>query len=148
MKRKRGTVRDTLERAVHDGRLDPWHDTWVNKAGYMDSKAMMHLITCMGNRKGRLPNGEYELSSLLVDSCPSHKNHAVRMLCDQYNILLFIIAGGLTPKANMADVEYIKRTKARYYDELSKVRAKKYAELRERVTDQNGVVQAKVQPLR
>ena len=43
-------------------------------------------------------------------------------------------------------MEYIKRTKARYYEELAKVRAKKYAELRERVTDQNGVVQAKVQP--
>ena len=84
---------------------------------------MLWLVQCRGTRKRRLRNGEYELSSLLVDSCPSHKNEAVRMLCDIYNILLFIIVGRLMPKANMADVEYIKRTKASYYEELAKMRA-------------------------
>ena len=68
---------------------------------------MLHLIKCIGTRKPRNVDGSYVLSSLLVDSCPSHKNEAVKMLCDHYNILLFIISGGLTPKANLADVEYI-----------------------------------------
>ena len=107
---------------------------------------MLWLIQCIGTRKPRLPNVSYDLSSLLVDSCPSHITEAVRMLCDKYNILLFIIAGGLTPKANMADIEYIKSTKNRYCNELVRLRAQKYAELKERVSDQNRVVQAVVKP--
>ena len=112
----------------------------------MDGEAMLWLIKCICTRKPRLANGTYVLSSLLVDSCPSHKTEAVRMMCDQYNILLFIIAGGLTPKANMADVEYIKTTKNRYYEELVRLRAQKYAEMKARVTDENGVVRAVVKP--
>ena len=41
LKHKRSTVRDTLDRAVRDGRLDLWHDTCVNKAGFMDTEAML-----------------------------------------------------------------------------------------------------------
>ena len=142
MKRKRGTIQDTIDRAVADGRLSPWHDVWVNQAGYMDSEAMLYLVTCIGNRIPCAPDGSYVLLSLLVDACPSHKNDAVKAMCDKYNILLFIImiAGGLTPKANMADVEYIKSTKNRYNAELTKVRATKYAEMRQQLTDENGVV--------
>ena len=146
MKRNRGTIREKIERAVREGRLDPWFDVWVNKAGYMDSEAMLHLIKCIGTRKPRNSDGSYVLSSLLVDSCPSHKNEAVRMLCDDYNILLFIIAGRLTPKANLADVEYIKSTKQAYYEEIVRLRARKYAQLKARVTDNNGVVTAAVKP--
>jgi len=107
MKRKRGTVRDNLERAVRDGRLDPWHDSWVNKSGTMDTEAMMHLVKCIGLRKPKRACGSYVLSSLLVDSHRAHQTYAVKALCDQYNILLFLVAGGLTPKANLADVESI-----------------------------------------
>ena len=145
-KRKRGTVRDNIERAIQDGRLNPWHDVWVNKAGYMDTEAMMYLIKCIGTRKPRLPCGKYVLSSLLVDSHNAHKTDAVKALCDEYNILLFLIAGGLTPKANLADVEYIKSTKDRYNKQLLVMREEIYRAKRQRVTNADGLVTAKVQP--
>ena len=107
---------------------------------------MMHVIKCIGTRKPRLLSGEYALSSLLVDSHNAHKTDAVKMLCDEYNILLFIVAGGLTPKANLADIEYIKRTKAAYNTEILRLREEKYREKRQKVTDADGVVRATVQP--
>ena len=112
----------------------------------MDQEAMMHLITCIGNRKEKLPSGQYVLSSLLVDSHRSHKTDPVKMLCDKYNILWFIVDGGLTPKANLADLDYIKKTKARYNKRLLEIREEKFREKRLRVTNQDGVVCSNVQP--
>ena len=88
----------------------------------MDTEAMMWLVECMGQRKERKSSVEYELSSILVDARSAHKTDAVKSLCDRFNILLFIVAGSLTPKANLADLYYIKATKKRYYDELLRIR--------------------------
>ena len=73
----------------------------------------MHFVKCIGLRKPKRACGSYVLSSLLVDSHRAHQTDAVKARCDQYNILLFLVAGGLTPKANLSDVEYIRSTKAK-----------------------------------
>ena len=105
----------------------------------------MWVVQCIGSRKPRLLSGEYALSSILVDSHNAHKTDAVKMLCDKYNILLFIVAGGLTPKANLADIENIKSTKATYNKEILWAREEKYREKRHRVTDADEVVCGNVQ---
>ena len=51
------------------------------------------------------------MSSLLIDSHKPHKTDLVKEKCERYNIRLFIVDGGLPPKANMADVDYVKSTK-------------------------------------
>ena len=139
-------MRDNLDRAIHDGRLDRWHDSWVNKSGVMDTEAMMWLIECIGHRKEQKSSGEYELSSILVDAHNAHKTDAAKALCDRFNMLLFIVAGGLTPKANLADVYYIKATKKSYYDELLRIREQTFRERRNAVTNAQGVVTATVKP--
>ena len=68
------------------------------------------------------------------------------MLCDQYNILLFIVDGGLTPKANLADIDYIKKTKARYHTRLLQLREEKFLAKRQAVSNADGVVCVNVQP--
>ena len=67
----------------------------------MDTEAMMWVVQCIGRRKPRLLSGKYMVSSILVDFHNAHKTDAVKMLCDKYNILLFMGAGRLTPKANL-----------------------------------------------
>ena len=60
--------------------------------------------------------------------------------CGHFNILLFIVDGGLTPKANMADVQYIKTTKKLVNEKLMKWRMSKYKEAKARLTDGDGVL--------
>ena len=110
-KRKTGTIRDKLDRAIAAGRLDRRHKCWINESGVMDTEAAMYLIECHGTTKPKNGDGSYVLSSLLIDSHKPHKTDLVKEKCDRYNIRLFIVDGGLTPKANMADVDYIKSTK-------------------------------------
>ena len=45
LKKKSGTVHDNLERAIHEGRLDSWHNSWV-----MYIEAMMWLVECIGHK--------------------------------------------------------------------------------------------------
>ena len=56
-KRKTGTIRDKLERAIVAGRLDPRHQCWINKLGVMDTEAAMYLIECHGTTKPKNQTG-------------------------------------------------------------------------------------------
>ena len=50
LKKKSGTVHDNWERAIHEGRLDRWHNSWVNKSGVIYIEAMMWLVECIGHK--------------------------------------------------------------------------------------------------
>ena len=74
------------------------------------------------------------MSSLLIDSHKPHKTDLVKEKCERYNIRLFIVDGGLPPKANMADVDYVKSTKKLVNESLMRWRMEKYKEQKARQT--------------
>ena len=137
--RKR-TIRQQIERAKAHNLVDQEFDFWVNESGTMDEEAHCYMLQKHFKRVRREENQPSIRMSMLEDSHASHKTERVKRVCQDLNVQLCIISGGLTADAQLADRVYIRRLKRIHRAKLLRLLLNKWRLQKKRLTNKDGVV--------
>ena len=137
--RKR-TIREQIERAKAHNLVDQEFDFWVNESGTMDEEAHCYMLQKHFKRVRREENQPSIRMSMLEDSHASHKTERVKRVCQDLNVQLCIISGGLTADAQLADRVYIRRFKRIHRAKLLRLLLNKWRLQKKRLTNKHGVV--------